>query len=267
MNAGRLYLTAMFMLLPATARGEEKKGPDPRRIVIETTDGVEIVADYFAPKIDENQKAPCAVLIHMFPAERTSWRPLVPYLHEAGFAVLAYDIRGAGESIRPREKHLRRLYSDRDADLFAAAWQDADAVVRWLRKRKECDASHIAMIGASIGCSISIDYAGRDKSVKTVVCLSPGTNYMGIDSVSQIKKLGKRPILIVAPEGERAAPEALTKAAADATMDIRPGDYQQHGTRMFEAEYGTDVMKKITAFATENVRPTETKASESSEKE
>ncbi len=236
----------------STASADDATPPAAERVTFKTSDGVEVVGDYYAPP-EGKKKAPCAICVHMYPADRTSWTPLVPDLHRLGFAVLAYDIRGAGESLLPENKYLRRMYSDRDTKLFSEAYHDAEAAAKWLGKKKECDADRIVMIGASVGCSISIDYAGRDPHVLGVVCLSPGKDYMGIDSVKQIKKLGSRPVLLVAPEAEKAAPQALAKRYKAATVDIKPGDADLHGTAMLSADFGPALMKQIAEFAEQSV--------------
>src|SRR5262245_23482923 len=45
--------------------GTAHAGADPKRVTFTTSDGVEIVADYYAPKSGETGHAPAAVLVHM----------------------------------------------------------------------------------------------------------------------------------------------------------------------------------------------------------
>lgn len=221
----------------------------PREVQFKTADGVQITADYYPPRTDESAKAPAAILIHMYPADRGSWAPIAPKLHEAGFAVLAYDIRGKGGSTAgPKKMDLANRYRERDPKLFADAWRDAEAAVKWLGQQKEVDAANLVLLGASIGCSISIDYAGRNKDIRAVVCLSPGTDYFKVDSLTQIKRLGERPVLLIAPQEEEKAPHALAAAARNATVDIRPGTREYHGTGMFGAAYGQELMNRIVKF-------------------
>lgn len=245
-------LTCGLLLATASTVSADDAAPAAERVTFKSSDGVEVVGDYYAPP-EGKKKAPCAICVHMYPSDRTSWKPLVPDLHQLGFAVLAYDIRGAGESILPENKYLRRLYSDRDTKLFSEAYRDAEAAAKWLGKKKQCDADRIVMIGASVGCSISIDYAGRDPHVLGVVCLSPGKDYMGIDSFKQIKKLGTRPVLLISPEAEKAAPQALAKRYKAATVEIKPGDADLHGTAMLAAGFGPALMKQIAEFADQSV--------------
>jgi len=229
--------------------------PKPQAVHFETTDGVKIEADYYAPEVTPGEKAPVAILIHMYPADRKSWRSLTGPLHEAGFACLAYDIRGKAGSAGPPEKRLREMYEGRDPRLFADAWKDAEAATKWLAGRAECDASRIACIGASIGCSISLEFASREPAVKAVVCLSPGTNYFGVDSIAHIKKCGKRAILLIAPEGEYEAVEKLIQASGGvARAEKHPGGQEHHGTRMFAAAYGPKVKESIVTFVKKAVK-------------
>ncbi len=248
------FSTLTLAVIVAPAWADDPAEVVSERVTFKTADGVEVVGDFYAPK-KKKHAAPCAILVHMFPSDKSSWRPLVPYLHQKGFAVLAYDIRGAGESVLPKEKGLRRKYSDRDVVLFRDAWQDAAAAAKWLAGRDDCDAKRIVMIGASVGCSISIDYAGRNEDVLGVICLSPGTNYMDIKTLKQIGKLGKRPVLLISPEGEREEAEKLAKKDKAATVVIKPGDQSNHGTAMLAAEYGPELMKEIVAFASSAVKP------------
>lgn len=253
--------------------------PKSQTVSFKTTDDVTIEADYYEPMADrdsadsksDDAKAddksgakpgtpvhakksathPVAILIHMYPADRTSWTPLVPRLHDAGFAVLAYDIRGKGGSSGGADSKLARQYADRDESLFADAWKDCEAAKKWLTGRPECDTTRVACIGASIGCSISIQYGAKDKDVKAVVCLSPGTNYFGVDSLSHIKKLMPRDALLIAPEGEYAAVTKLIQASGDrATGGMYPGGRERHGTNLFAPDYrrSGEIMDAIIEF-------------------
>jgi hypothetical protein len=233
---------------------EPKTGGEKQTVKFETSDGVKIAADYYPPAVKPGEKAPVAILIHMYPADRTSWEPLVPKLAEAGFAVLAYDIRGHGGSSEAADAKLRKMYEDKDPALFKDAWKDVEAAKKWLLAKPECDVNHIAMIGASIGCSISLEYGSRDPAVQAIVCLSPGTDYFGVDSITHIKKCGERAILLMSPKLEHEAVEKLVKASGGvAKGEEYPGSREQHGTGMLTAPYGNKVKKRIVEFVREAI--------------
>jgi pimeloyl-ACP methyl ester carboxylesterase len=187
----------------------------------------------------------------MYPADRKSWAPLAPMLQKAGIATLAYDIRGTGESVKPADKKLPDKYAQRDTAHFNGAWQDTAAAKAWLSKQPECDVERIALIGASIGCSISLDYGGRDTAVKSIICLSPGTSYFGVDSVAAIKKCTHPAILLLSPREEYGEIEKLIEASGGAAKGLKfPGGREHHGTKMLEQSYGERVKTLVVSHAT-----------------
>lgn len=233
------------------AVGNAAGGPSTLKetpLQLKTSDGVELAASYYAPPAPEKAgtPSPAAVLIHMYPAERRSWAPILGYLHYAGFAVLSYDIRGTGGSAGAGDLALK--YQTRDSGLFQSAWHDAEAAVKWLAARPEVDGKRVVLIGASIGSSIAIEYAAQNAEVKAIVCLSPGTGYMNVDTKAHIARCGERPILLAAPAAEREDPEALAKLYPKAMVDLRPGGRDQHGTNMFATDYGESLVQRIIEF-------------------
>lgn len=236
-------------LQPPTKDKQKSSDPTSRVVQFTTGDDVIVEADYYAPKIKEGAKAPVAILIHMYKADRSSWKPLVPSLLKAGFAVLAYDIRGTGGSIEPEARKLGEGYTGKDPDHFKEAWQDAAAAKEWLGEQPECDTTWIAVIGASIGSSISLHYGSRDQEVKAIVCLSPGTKYFGMNSREHIKACGDRAILLIAPKSEYKTVKKLIKASDKVAKGKKyPGTREQHGTNLLLSDAGKKVSRKITAF-------------------
>jgi len=246
-----IAFTATFMLV-ARALAQPAAQPPSRKalrlgaprvsrtVTFQTSDGVTIEADYYSPDVVGDAQAPVAILIHMYPADRKSWTSLAAGLRtgKTACAVLAYDIRGHGGSTEPKEKNLKAMYDRRDPALFKDAWKDVEAAKKWLATQPNCDVSRIALIGASIGCSISLDYAGRDPSVKAVVCLSPGTNYIDVNSTDHIKKCGNAAVLLISPEGEYDAVEQLIDASGGkAKGEKHSGGRERHGTNMLAEDY------------------------------
>lgn len=220
-----------------------------RVVTFETTDGITIEADYYPVKVAPHKKTPVAILIHMYPADRSSWKSFVPALRKAGVAALAYDIRGKGGSIKPADKKLKEGYDNRDPAHFKDAWKDVEAAKTWLGKQKNIDVGRTILIGASIGCSIALEQASLDPKIKGVVCLSPGEHYMGVDSIAHIKKCSTVPILLLSPEGEFEAVRNLVKASGGSAKARKyPGGREHHGTGLLEAEYGKKVRGRILRF-------------------
>lgn len=201
-----------------------------------TYDQIEIHASYIPPAKKESDKAPIVVLLHAYGADRTSFDPLVPFLRDAGCATLAIDMRGHGRSAGPPEMNLPKRVADRDPKLFREMHRDVQAAYLWLSAQPEADAGRFALIGASVGCSVALTYAGRDRSVDVVVGLTPGTKYLGIDSARDARKYGRRPLLLLAAEPERNAADILGAMVPGCTLQIvagrRDDEMALHGTRM-----------------------------------
>ncbi len=226
----------------------------PIRVEYTTTDGVEIVGDYWTP-IRTKDAAPVVILLHMYQSNRQAWRPQIVALEYAGFAIMSIDLRGHGDSVKPTSMNLKERVESRDTELFQAMHRDVAGAYQWLAERPEADLSRIALIGASVGCSVAIDYAQRDKSVDVAAVLSPGTKYLGIDSIAHIKRYGSRPLLILTSEQERGRGAAtLYDLATESGVLIEQAVFSQtgiHGTRMYGKVDGID--KRIAAFLKEHV--------------
>lgn len=208
-----------------------------RKVSFVTEDNLTIAGFYTPAAPGAGEKAAVAILLHMYNSNHAAFDPLVPYLHAAGFAVLAIDLRGHGESVGPPQLGLTQRVANRDAKLFAQMDADVEAAYCWLAEQPDVDLARFVLVGASVGCSVALHYAAQDRSVDGIVCMTPGTSYLGIDSIADVQKYGNRPLLLTAAEAERRACDELSKLAPSATVKIYPGGEGEglllHGTRMF----------------------------------
>lgn len=207
--------------------------PPAEHVTFPAADGMRLAADYYAPGTRGRAAAPCVILLHMYRADRTSWAPLLPALHEAGFAVLAVDLRGHGESATTR---TRQQAVDRDPQLFRDMQQDVRGAYDWIVQQPDIDRARCALVGASVGCSVALQYAVCDRSVDAIVGLSPGLNYMDIDSAGDLRQVTGRKILLVATTDEKDAPYTL-RDRGGGQVDVRIiSGRRAHGTDLFDAE-------------------------------
>ncbi len=223
-------------------------GVQPEIVEFRTSDGVTIVGDYYRPA---SKDSPVAILLPMHRSQRAAYKPLVPRLTEAGFAVLAIDLRGHGDSLSPKSARMEERSVARDATLYNAMHLDVEAAYAFLAGQPNVDLSRLATVGASVGCSVAFDYARRDRSVDVVVALTPGTNYLGVNSREHVADLGAgRSVLLLATEDERVACDELSGLNSIVEMDI-VAKGRIHGTRMFGAVEGIE--KRIARFMQEHV--------------
>lgn len=219
-----------------------------RVVTFPTQDNLLITGAYTPPPWPG--KAPMAILLHMYGSDRHAFDPLVPVLHGAGFAVLAIDLRGHGESVGPAALRLARRVAERDKKLFAEMDRDVEAAYAWLAAQPEADPARFVLVGASVGCSVALEYAARDRSVDAMVCLTPGTGYLGLDAIAAARKYGRRPVLLIASEQEQAACDELKGLLPGATVHVvgsaGSDPTSLHGTRMFGRVVGIEAA--IAAF-------------------
>lgn len=243
---------------PATRPAPRSNTPAPQLVRFATHDNMLIAGAYTPPQARKGQRAPMAILLHMYASDHAAFDPLIPALHMAGFACLAIDLRGHGQSVGPPEMGLAQRVADRDRKFFATMDRDVEGAYAWLSKQPGVDPSRFVLVGASVGCSVALKYAGRDRSVDAVVCLTPGTGYMGIDSLSDARKYGNRQMLLLASEEERTACEELARLVPGAVVQIGPSVGSQdrmslHGTRLLGQM--PNVEQIITAFLVKAAGP------------
>ncbi len=277
-----LLPVALMPLLAAGPGGEVARGPEPVSFV--TADGITIHGWAHGPHghggkhrdedgrlVGEAARRPAVVLLHMFRSDKQAWWErggMFPLLSEHGILGLSIDMRGHGESRSgPGGEDLRKRVVDRDPALFNAMWKDAAAAVKWLREVRGVQ-GEIGLVGASVGCSVAIDTARRDESLRDVVVMTPGLDYLGVDTRTHLRAWGQRELLILTSEEEASASREIARvldsqrAAREAEADepepsrVTLTEFNAervHGTRMFGAVEG--VAETIAAWLEERLDP------------
>ena len=214
-------------------------------IRIKTQDGVKIVGDYYSPTEDGtvvNGAAPGGLLLHMMPSDRRSWTKFAEKLQQAGFAALAIDLRGHGES--PGGPNGYKNFSDED---HQASRLDVEAAVDFL---KEKGAVNIHLVGASIGANLSLEYAASHSEVRSVVLLSPGLDYRGLKTESWMERLSAEPgVLLVASEDDDYSRNSVNTLAGKMLFD------EKRGVRIFASGgHGTNILENHPEFIEEIIK-------------
>ncbi|MBI4451147.1 alpha/beta fold hydrolase [Candidatus Woesearchaeota archaeon] len=163
------------------------------------------------------------ILLHMLDRNRHDWDTFAQQLQSAGYAVVAIDFRGHGDS-----QGKWKDFTDKD---FNAMVKDVAAAKQFLAQQ---GAKRIIVIGGSIGANIALNYAATDKDVVGAVLLSPGLDYRGVKTESAMASV-RVPVLIVASEEDKYSADSARKLAGmntEAQLKIYAG--AGHGTRMFD---------------------------------
>ena len=231
---------------PAAGDGRAPSVPTPtptpstnyRRLSVTAADGVRLAGLFYPP---DAIPAPGILLLHMAERQKEDWVFLASRLQEAGYGVLAVDLRGHGES---------------QGEMDWAAMPD-DALRSWaaLLAQPEVDSARCAVVGAGLGANLALVTAAADPSVTAMVMLSPGLEDHGVGTEDAISAYGDRPALIVASQDDLSAAEsALTLhelAQTPPVLVLYPS--AGHGTEMLARQ--PDLIPLIVSWLTAQFSP------------
>lgn len=127
---------------------DPSKFVEPTRIAFKSFDDREIPAYFFKPKtIAPNQKIPVVLMIHGGP--EAQYQPIFSstiqyWVNELGVAVICPNVRGSSG--------YGKVYLDLDnAEKREDSVKDVGALLDWIAKQPELDASRVAVTGGSYG--------------------------------------------------------------------------------------------------------------------
>lgn len=136
-------------------------------VEISAADGKTLYGSYFAADGD----AKGVMLLHELYTNRSSWTPLVQPLLDAGFKVLAVDLRGYGKT--------------KGKINWKAAQQDTVAWADWLKA--QAGVQSVAVVGSSMGANLALNGCAAINGCVGAVALSPGLNYFGVKTTDAVQ--------------------------------------------------------------------------------
>jgi pimeloyl-ACP methyl ester carboxylesterase len=185
----------------------KKQLPQPQNVAFKTRDGVQMAATFYPSPLEKEalKDAVPVILLHPFKGSRTDFSDLALALQDAGYAVLAPDLRGHGQSTRRttadgNDVEIEQSLMNRD-DFEAMAhcdvdWSgDVEACRKFLMDKnnaQQLNIDKLVLIGAEMGAAVAIDWAQHDwawdtlasgkqgKDVKAIVLLSPQWSFRGL---------------------------------------------------------------------------------------
>jgi len=211
------------------------------KIDFKTSDGAKIVGLFYRPERLRMKNVPVVLLLHQLGGSKADYYDFVPDILAEGYCALAIDLRGHGESTNING--VSRSWRDFNETDFRKMSYDVISAVRWLDERREVNSDRIAIIGASIGANLALNYAVNDRRVRTVILLSPGLDYRGVKTLSSAKNYGTRAIMIAVSSGDepsgsdsRTLYEIFEPTANPPKLKMYEGDL--HGTSILNGGLG-----------------------------
>lgn len=182
-----------YVILGSGALASCGRPPAPS-VRFRTPDGFSIVGDLHLPSRDPSRAAPLVLLGHELERDRRAWTPLIPRLLRAGYAVVAVDHRGFGESTREAaspEALSEEARANLGLDLLGAI-RAAGATAR-------VDTSRVAVVGAGVSVPGAVQCARENPATRLLVLL-PGV--LGREGEEFLLGHPEMPLLLVAASGD-----------------------------------------------------------------
>jgi dienelactone hydrolase len=188
-------------------------------VTLTAEDGVQIAGTLWEP----GGRAGAAVVMVAGPLHgRSAWARVGEQLAARGMVALAIDLRGQGGS------------GDDPGEDRTAYVRDLLAAFRFLQARPDAHVSSIGIAGASLGATLAVLATGLQPAVRSLVLLSPVTDFRGLKIEEPLKRVGERAVLLIA-SGEDAYAARSARALAQTGPGLRELqllDGAGNGTRM-----------------------------------
>ena len=200
-------------------------------IWFDTPDGVRIIGDYVLP---EDDILAGAVLLHMMPSTRESFRGFQDMLSQCGVASIAIDLRGHGESTL--QKGVEIDYQNFSDAQHQQSIADVIAAAEYLKQYANLQSNQLCVVGASIGANLALAYQVANPAVSLGVLLSPGMDYRGVMIQPLLSRLHNEQRLVLASSrGDAYSYEAISAIAKQRNRNTQSivCEGNEHGTNLF----------------------------------
>lgn len=219
----RYLVSGLIAILGAVSLHAQDAATAAQAVQISAADGHTLHATYY-PSAGGGRSV---LLLHQLYTTRASWDDLIPALQSHGYAVLAPDLRGYGQT--------RGAINWREAQSDTVLW------LAWLRE--QAGAGAISVIGSSMGANLAVigcaDANTAGIGCVSAVAISPGRNYFGYTPLlpALTGGMADRRVLFVTAEQDgypALAAQQLPPQAPDGVIDVLWLAGNAHGIDLLE---------------------------------
>jgi pimeloyl-ACP methyl ester carboxylesterase len=148
--------------------GSAATAQNGREVSFLSEDSVHLKGTYWPPR----QSGRCSVaLIHDFGGSRNDWLPFIPFFRSRGWAILAFDLRGHGDSLH-QDLHPHALTPEQSDLRSPIAYpNDTKAALAFIERQPHTESGTIAAIGVGIGADLAYAAAARGWGTASTVLI------------------------------------------------------------------------------------------------
>jgi pimeloyl-ACP methyl ester carboxylesterase len=155
--------------LAVSVTDERPSQPKPG-VAFKSFDLVDLRASFTMPN-GVPAPVPAVLLLHGYGESRSVWNGFEQQLLTRGWAVMALDLRGHGES---KSKNFRSIEASpewrKDPHEFPV---DVGPALDWIKAQPRINTNKIVVIGSDVGANLALIASGRYPEVRTVVAIRP----------------------------------------------------------------------------------------------
>lgn len=210
-------------------------------------DGVEVSALFGT--IKDGASLPVVILLHDLGGSKSDWlnnTGTYVALLERGYAVLALDMRGHGDTPLPDDREVLELID------LEQGFLDVHAALIWLQSQSMVNVSRIAVVGSGSGGNVAYVSLGTfPEQIKTGVSLSPGlwgaSSLEPLVTGAGLEPFGPRSMLFMAGEQDQIQAGDSVLSYADFARSLEAQTAAPKELRVFldSADHGFALLDNI----------------------
>jgi len=148
--------------------GSAATAQNGREVSFLSEDSVHLKGTYWPPRQSGRSSV---ALIHDFGGSRNDWLPFVPFFRSRGWAILAFDLRGHGESVH-QDMHPQDLVPEQSDLRSPTAYpNDTKAALAFIERQPHTESGTIAAIGVGLGADLAYAAAARGWGTASTVLI------------------------------------------------------------------------------------------------
>lgn len=156
--------------IDAAVISDTNAGTDTSGLTFQSSDLVDLHASFEMP-LGVPAPVPSVLLLHGYGEDRSVWQGFTRELVNRGWAVMALDLRGHGQSTMKNQAPI----------VASPEWRtnprefpiDLDPALDWLKARPRINTQKIVVIGSDVGANLALLASSRFPEVRTVVAIKP----------------------------------------------------------------------------------------------
>lgn len=225
-------------------------------IEVQTKDARILKASLSYIKIDGVKKYPTVLLLHSLGYSSSDWGNLINDLNNAGYAVIAMDLRGHGKSVY-NSNFQKRSWVYFQPKTYKKFPNDVIAILKQAQvSSKLVSLDNMAIVGADIGANTAVLVAKQlpsKQKPKTLVLISPTTSFKGLYIPLTMTDLNM-PMLSMVSNKDKYCLQEQRKLAKFAQGGFYAQNYPQGGMGMLMIKSNPSMAQDITKWIIKYLR-------------